>query len=326
MQTIKTIPALLLAASLGAGMILVSEAALARNGGGDHQDHSGMKSGNGNGSAARSGKHSDGDTYKNGKSKTKPGTVTWGGSPPRSPPPAGTVTWGGSPPRSPPPAAGTGLHIRGDNGSRTPVDLKSDPVTNGKPVNGGSPPKTPVSTTEPITNGAPISGGSPPRSPVATANPTPAAPPAGVAVVSNGQVKLNIPNSSGGLSVTSDKPGTITVSNGDPSHSVTLPGGSVTISGGQALNTVTPAPGIQVTSHPNGDFVAAANTPVPPPTRTTVTGGPEGGFINALGKTVTSIPAGIVNGVADVLPPYGFKAEATGANVHDPATSTSVQR
>jgi hypothetical protein len=81
-----------------------------------------------------------------------------------------------------------------------------------------------------------------------------------------------------------------------------------------------------VTSHPNGDFVAAANTPVPLPTRTTVTGGPEGGFINALGKTVTSIPAGIVNGVADVLPPYGFKAEATGANVHDPATSTSVQR
>lgn len=100
MQTIKTIPALLLAASLGAGMILVSEAALARNGGGghqehsDHQDHSGMKSGNGNGSAARSGKHSDGDTYNKGKSKTKPGTVTWGGSPPRSPPPAGTVTWG----------------------------------------------------------------------------------------------------------------------------------------------------------------------------------------------------------------------------------------
>lgn len=85
----KTIPTLMLAASLGAGMILDSGAAFARNGGGghqehsDHQDHSGMKSSNGNGSAARSG----------GKSKTKPGTVTWGGSPPRSPPPAGTVTW-----------------------------------------------------------------------------------------------------------------------------------------------------------------------------------------------------------------------------------------
>src|SRR5260370_34833085 len=140
MQTIKTIPTLMLAASLGAAMILVSGAALARNGGGghqehsDHQDHSGMKSGNGNGSAARSGKHSDGDTYKKGKGKSKPGTVTWGGSPPRSPPPAGTVTWGGSPPRSPPPA-GTGLHVPGANGSRTPAHPKSDPVTTVKPVN-----------------------------------------------------------------------------------------------------------------------------------------------------------------------------------------------
>jgi hypothetical protein len=325
MRTIKTIATLMLAASLGAGMILMSEAAVARNNGhqehGDHQDHSGMRSGNSSGPAKLSG-----DTYKKGKGKSLPaGTITWGGSPPRSPPPAGTVTWGGSPPRSPPPAR-TGLHIRGDKGSRTPVDLKSDPVTIGKPVNGGSPPKTPVSSTEPITNGAPISGGSPPRSPVATANPAPAGPPAGAAVVSNGQVKLNIPDSSGGLSVTSDKPGTITVSNGDPSHSVTLPGGSVTISGGQALNTVAGGPGVQVVTRPNGDFVAAANAPVPPPTRTTVTGGPQGGFLNALGNTVTSIPAGIVNGVADVLPPYGFKATATGANVHDPATSTSVQR
>jgi hypothetical protein len=326
MRRFKTIPTLMLAASLGAGMVLVSEAAVARNGGhqdhGDHQDRNGMRNGNGNGSATRS---NSGDTYKTGKRKTKPGTVTWGGSPPRSPPPAGTVTWGGSPPRSPAPA-GKGLHINGDTTSRTPVDLKSDPMTNGKPSPSGSPPKTPVSTIEPITKGAPISGGSPPRSPGATANPTPAAPPAGVAVVSNGQVKLNIPNSSGGLSVTSDKPGTITVSNGDPNHSVTLPGSSVTISGGQALNDVGAGPGIQVTSHPNGDFVAAANAPVPPPTRTTVTGGPQGGFLNALGNTVTSIPAGIVNGVADVLPPYGFKATATGANVHDPATSTSVQR
>jgi hypothetical protein len=326
MRTMKTIPALMLAASLGAGMIMVSEAAFARNSGhqehSDNQDHSGMRSGNGNGSATRSGKHS-GDTYKKGKGKSKPGTVTWGGSPPRSPPPAGTVTWGGSPPRSPPPT-GTGLHIRGDNGSRTPVDLKSDPVTNGKPVNGGSPPKTPVSSTEPITKGTPISGGSPPRSPVATANPAPAGPPAGAAVVSNGQVKLNIPNSSGGLTVTSDKPGTITVSNGDPSHSVTLPGGSVTISGGQALNTVAGGPGVQVVTHPNGDFVAAANAPVPPPTRTTVTGGPEGGFFNALGNGLVDTGKDIVG---TLNPEVSFKATVQPQNVtKDPPTSTSVQR
>src|SRR5260370_30353356 len=78
MQTIKTIPTLMLAASLGAAMILVSGAALARNGGGDHQehsdhqDHSGMKSGNGNGSAARSGKHSDGTPTRRAKAKPSP--------------------------------------------------------------------------------------------------------------------------------------------------------------------------------------------------------------------------------------------------------------
>ena len=38
MKTIKTIPTLMLAASLGAGMILVSEGALARTN--DHQEHS----------------------------------------------------------------------------------------------------------------------------------------------------------------------------------------------------------------------------------------------------------------------------------------------
>jgi hypothetical protein len=322
MRTIKTNTTLILAASLWAGMILVSETALARNNDhqehSDHQDRNGMRYDNGNGSATRSGKDS-GDTYKTGKGKTKPGTVTWGGSPPRSPPRAGTVTWGGSPPRSPAPA-GKGLHINGDTTSRTPVNLKSDPMTNGKPVNGG---KTPVSSTEPITKAAPISGGSPPRSPVATTNPTSAGPPAGAAVVSNGQVKLYIPNSPSGLSVTSDKPGTITVSNGDPSHSVTLPGGSVTISGG-GVNAVGAAPGVQVVSHPNGDFAAiATSTTVPVPARTTVTGGPEGGFINALGNGLVDTGKDVGNSLAD------FATGTFKASVPDnktPKTSTSIQR
>lgn len=126
--------------------------------------------------------------------------------------------------------------------------------------------------------------------------------------------------------MTSDKPGTITVSNGDPSHSVTLPGGTVTITGGQALNTVAGGPGVQVVTHPNGDFVAAANAPVPPPTRTTVTGGPEGGFINALGNGLVDTAKDIGNGLYDVAHP-SFSATATGDNVtKPPATSTSVQR
>jgi hypothetical protein len=307
MKTIKTIPTLMLAASLGAGMILVSEGALARTNDhqehSDHQDRNGRGSDNGNGSATRSGKDS-GATNKNEKSK---------------PGPAGAVTWGGSPPRSQTPAR-KGLHTSGDTKSRTPVNLKSDPMTSGKPVNGE---KTPVSSTEPITKAAPISGGSPPRSPVGTTNPTSAGPPAGAAVVSNGQVKLYIPNSPSGLSVTSEKPGTITVSNGDPSHSVTLPGGSVTISGG-GVNTVGAAPGVQVVSHPNGDFAAVAtSTTIPVPARTTVTGGPEGGFINALGNGLVDTGKDVGNSLAD------FATGTFKASVPDnktPKTSTSIQR
>ena len=75
MKTIKTIPTLMLAASLGAGMILVSEAALARNNDhqehSDHQDRNGMGSDNGNGSATCSGRDS-GATNKNEKSKPGP--------------------------------------------------------------------------------------------------------------------------------------------------------------------------------------------------------------------------------------------------------------
>src|SRR5258707_5276246 len=118
-----------------------------------------MGSDNGNGSATRSGNDS-GATNKNEKSKPGPaGAVTWGGSPPRSPPGAGTVTWGGSPPRSPAPT-GKGLHINGDTTSRTPVNLKTDPKTNGKPANGE---KNPGSSSEPLTQGAPISRPTRPR-------------------------------------------------------------------------------------------------------------------------------------------------------------------
>jgi hypothetical protein len=139
--------------------------------------------------------------------------------------------------------------------------------------------------------------------------------------VSNGQVKLYIPNSPSGLRVTSDKPGTITVSNGDPSHSVTLPGGSVTISGGQALNDVGAGPGIQVVTHPNGDFVAAANAPVTPAPH--VTGGPEGGFLNALGNGLVDTGKDIVG---TLNPVNDFKATVAPGHGIDPTTSTSIQR
>ena len=140
--------------------------------------------------------------------------------------------------------------------------------------------------------------------------------PGSPAVVSNGQVKLYIANSASGLTVTSNKAGTVTVSNGDPSHSVTLPGGSVTISGG-GVKSVGGAPGVQVVSHPNGDFVAATTGPKKPaPASGTVTGGPEGGFINGLGS-------GILNEVKRLDPRQPFKVTVPGP---PDVTSTTIQQ
>jgi hypothetical protein len=139
--------------------------------------------------------------------------------------------------------------------------------------------------------------------------------PGSPAVISNGKVKLYIPNSASGLTVTSNKAGTVTVSNGDPSHSVTLPGGSVTISGG-GVKSVGGAPGVQVVSHPNGDFVAATTGPQKSvPVAGTVTGGPDGGFLHALR-----------GGLEDIFS-NDFKATVLPENIRPPpATSTTIQQ
>ena len=115
--------------------------------------------------------------------------------------------------------------------------------------------------------------------------------------------------------MTSNKAGTVTVSNGDPSHSVTLPGGSVTISGG-GVKSVGGAPGVQVVSHPNGDFVAATTGPKKPaPASGTVTGGPDGGFLH-----------GLSSGLQDIFS-TDFKATTLPENrTPPPATSTTIQQ
>ena len=277
MRTIRTIPTLMLAASLGAGMMLASEAALARNNGhqdhSDHQDHNGKRSGNVDRSTAPQARHFN---ESNKKDRGK-GKVAGTGA-------RGTVIQGGKPPKG-------------------PVATTNPPTTGGFVITHGSnPPRGPVATTNPPT---PTQGGNPPKGPVA-----------GAAVVSNGKVKLYIPNSPSGLTVTSNKAGTVTVSNGDPSHSVTLPGGSVTISGG-GVNAVGGAPGVQVVSHPNGDFVAATTGPKKPaPASGTVTGGPEGGFVNALGN-------GLKDGIKSLDPRQTFKATVRGP---PDATSTTIQQ
>src|ERR1700716_3470472 len=323
MRTIKTIPTLMLAASLGAGMILVSEAALARNNGhqehSDHQEHNGRRGGNVDRSSASQSRHFS-EPRKKDRGKVK---VTGTGT-------SGTVIRGGTPPRGPvattnPPTTGVPI-IHGGNPPRGPV-ATTNPPTTGVPIHGGKPPRGPVATTNPPTTGVPIHGGNPPRGPVATTNPPaptqggnpPTGPVAGApgspAVVSNGQVKLYIPNSASGLTVTSNKAGTVTVSNGDPSHSVTLPGGSVTISGG-GVKSVGGAPGVQVVSHPNCDFGAATTGPKKSvPVAGTVTGGPDGGFLH-----------GLSNGLQDIFS-TDFKATALPENqTPPPATSSTIQQ
>jgi hypothetical protein len=169
-------------------------------------------------------------------------------------------------------------------------------------ADGGKPPKGPVTTEKPPAKGAPVAG---------------AGLPGGTAVVSNGRVKLYIPNSASGLTVTKNASGTITVSNGDPTRSVTLPGGSLTISGG-GVTSVGGAAGVQVIRHPNGDFAAAASLPPAapskptPPTPGKVTGGPEGGFLHALGS-----------GLKDTVDIGKFKTKPLPAGNH---TSTSTQQ
>ena len=143
MRTTKTIATLMLATSISAGMMLVSEAAFARGNGNngnngqheqhnDHRENNGMRSGKNDRSGA-----SQTSTLREIKTGKRGG---W------------KVSHGGNPPRG--------------------------PVISKKPP-------TPAPTTKPPAKGAPSAGL-----------------PAGTAVVSNGRVKLYIPNSSSGLTVT----------------------------------------------------------------------------------------------------------------------------
>src|SRR3982074_2778620 len=140
-----TIPTLMLAASLGAGVILTSEAALARNNGhqehSDHQEHNGRRGGNVDRSSASQSRHFS-EPKKKDRGKVK---VTGTGT-------SGTVIRGGTPPRG-------------------PVATTNPPTTGAPIIHGGNPPRGPVATTNPPTTGVPIHGGNPPRGPRATPHP-----------------------------------------------------------------------------------------------------------------------------------------------------------
>jgi hypothetical protein len=82
---------------------------------------------------------------------------------------------------------------------------------------------------QPSANAPTSTGQLPPNDPVGNTRPTPGPNPPTVVSVSNGVTTTRIQNGLGGVTVFSDKPGTITVSNGK--ESTTLNGASVTLSG-----------------------------------------------------------------------------------------------
>jgi hypothetical protein len=116
-----------------------------------------------------------------------------------------------------------------------------DPVGHTRPTLGTKKPlpgSAANNTLHPIINNKPAqptasaptgTGKLPPNDPVGNTHPTLGANPPTIVTVSNGVSTTQIQNGLGGVYVYSDKPGTITVSNGK--ESTTLPGASVTLSG-----------------------------------------------------------------------------------------------
>jgi len=80
-----------------------------------------------------------------------------------------------------------------------------------------------------------------------------------MAIVSNGMVTTRIFNGPGGLEVSSNAPGVITVTSG--SHSVSLRGDYVTLSGSVSLAPFA-TPGVQVTPNEQGGYTLILDPPM----------------------------------------------------------------
>jgi hypothetical protein len=197
----------------------------------------------------------------------------------------------------------------------------------------------PIVTNDPVHSpaGPPVVAGKlPPNDPVGNTHPTPGANPPTVVTVSNGVTTTQIQNGPGGVAVYSDKPGTITITNGK--ESTTLNGGSVTLSGD--VVGVGHGQGIEVGPR-NGEGktvvaitpTAPAPAPAPP---SHVTGGPEGGFFGDLGSSIKDGVKAVGNGLEDGAATVGkgitdglgldtsFKSKPVAAP--PPATSTVQQQ
>lgn len=219
------------------------------------------------------------------------------------------------------------------------------PQASGSPSGGQPHGNTVDNTIHPIVTGNPsqpsanppvVAGKLPPNDPVGNTHPTAGVNPPTVVSVSNGVTTTQIQNGLGGVTVYSDKPGTITVTNGK--ESTTLNGGSVTLSGN--VVGVGGGQGVQVgPRNAEGNTVVAIKPPAPPPAAPThVTGGPEGGFFGDLGSSIkdgvkavgNGIEAGTVavgKGIADGLGvDPTFEAHPVPGPVGPPPATSTVQQ
>ena len=154
----------------------------------------------------------------------------------------------------------------------------------------------------------------------------------GDVVVSNGVTATILHGASAGVVVQTLEPGKILV-RADNGQSVTLSGGSVSVSGAKI---VSPGAFIQRADHPNGEVTLAiglgasypkptapaAPAPVAPPSH--VTGGPEGGFLGAIGGSIVDAGKAVGRGAEDAISIGSPKPGTPGAG--EPKTSTTTQQ
>jgi hypothetical protein len=166
-----------------------------------------------------------------------------------------------------------------------------------------------------------------PSQPAATKPVPPATPPLATVKISNGVTTSLIKDAPGGLLVTSTSPGTITISNGK--NSVTFPNEAVSLSGAVSVGA---GAGVQAFREKTGDIVVRLPQPPAPPTPPpaaklphpgTVTGGPEGGFLSALGHGIENGGKSIVDGFFSIGSPT---PGTPGAGVQAPKTSITTQQ
>ncbi|HXD45644.1 MAG TPA: hypothetical protein VN655_10965 [Pseudolabrys sp.] len=154
----------------------------------------------------------------------------------------------------------------------------------------------------------------------------------GDVVVSNGVTATILHGASAGVVVQTLEPGKILV-RADNGQSVTLSGGSVNVSGAKI---VSPGVSIDRADHPNGEVTVAIRpgavyakppaspAPAAPPPPSHVTGGPEGGFLGAIGGSIVDAGKAVGRGAEDVLSIGSPKPGTPGAG--EPKTSTTTQQ